>query len=305
MAPGSALPTATLAGMLSGLYRLCAAGLERGPAAKAAPPSAPQPDWQFYGNLTTLAKYAAAATDGYRAGAVDPQTASTLLRSVTDALAVLFYGWSIESSAVPIEIAALYNRGIIAPLTRARAEALGLDAPPGAGTKRCLDACGVHQRGLQATADTIAVSATQNFLAAYIEAVTGSFISDALAIAGVVRTAAAAGHGTASPTRTPGRRLLQEGLGLAGGPGPSAAAHQATLAALYLGPSPTPASPAPTPVPPLDAVCPDGACDLSWSRQLVGLSQMSKNAADLTLMAYSLDLVIAGLRIAIAAEAGH
>ena len=32
---------------------------------------------------------------------------------------------------------------------------------------------------------------------------------------------------------------------------------------------------------------------------------MSKNAADLTLMAYSLNLVISGLRIAITAEAGR
>ena len=196
----SILPTPTLAGLLSGLYRLSAAGLERGPAAGAA---SPQPDWQFYGNLARpWPEYAVAATDGYRSGALDPQAATTLLRSVTDALAVLFYGWSAESSAVPVEIAALYNQGIIAPLTRARAEALGLEPPPGAGAKRCLDACGVHQRRLQATADTLAISATRTFLAAYIEAVTGSFISDALAVIDVVRTAAAAGNGTAAPSRT-------------------------------------------------------------------------------------------------------
>jgi hypothetical protein len=297
----SILPTPNLAGMLSGLYRLSAAGLERGPAAGAA---SPQPDWQFYGNLTALAKYAVAATDGYRSGALDPQAATTLLRSVTDALAVLFYGWSAESSAVPVEIAALYNQGIIAPLTRARSEALGLEPPPGAGAKRCLDACGVHQRRLQATADTIAIGATQNFLAAYIEAVAGSFTSDALAVIDVVRTAAAAGNGTAAPSRTPGRRLLQDDLDLSGALGPPAPVARTALAALYLDRPPTPASPGPTPAPPLDGVCPDGACDLAWSRQLVGLSQMSKNAADLTLTAYSLNLVISGLRIAIAAEAG-
>jgi hypothetical protein len=298
LAPGALPPASSLAGMLSGLYRLAAAGLERrGPAgAEGSLPERPA-DWQFYANLTTLTQYAVAASDGLRAGRLDRPAALAVLGALTDAIGTLFLGWAIETSAVTVEIATLYQQGILGPLTRARAEILGLEPPPGAPMRRCQAGCETSRKALQETADGLAIQTTQTNLAAYIEAVVGYLTNEVLAITGVARGVAASLDPTTAPSRSPGRRLLQaEHREVPGQPGPA-------LAALYRDGATRTPSPGPTPVPSPDRACPPGACDLSFSRQLVAMAQQTRNAAGLTLTAYTLNLMLTGLRIALAAEA--
>jgi hypothetical protein len=291
----SPLPSSTLAGMLSDLYRLSAAGLEQRGLAGNVPPAVQQPEWPFLANVTELTRYALAASNGYRTGALDPRASLTLLGDILDIFQALFYGWAIETSAVPLEVSLLYQGGIIAPLARARAQALGLEASPGAAEQRCLDACNLYRREYQAIASTITANATQAYLAAYIEGVTGAGMAEVEDIVDLIP--APAGNRTGHPTRTPGRRLLQADSPTSAPVRALAPAARSILAALYGG--------MPTPAPQLDAACPDGACDLSFSRQLIALAQQAQNAARLTLVNYSINLVVRSLRIAMDAEAAR
>ncbi|GEM_PF-1959428 len=252
MSTGAVPPPSRLTGMLSGLYQ-ASAGL--------AP--APGPARQFHGQVTAFAQYALATANGYQSGAVERPAALTLLADIADSLQALVYAWLIEASAVPLEVSLLYQQGAIAPLTEARARALGLGAQPTAAEQSCRDACRQAQRRLQAASDAIAGNATRTYLTAYIEALTGSIISEALDVAAPVP----AGNGTAS------RRLLQA----------ASAAPVPALARLYQD-------------------CPP--CDLAFSGQRLALAEETRDGAGLTLMAYTLNLVVKGLRIAVAAESG-
>jgi hypothetical protein len=302
MDAGSVLPASSWSGMLSGLYRLAAAGLESRPAA-TGPASAHQPEWQFYGNLTSLAKYAVATMDGYGSGGLDRHTTQALLGGIVDAFRALLLGWAIEAAATTLEVAALYLEGIVEPLTRVRAQALGLGPRPGREAPECLAICEKYRARFRSVADAIAINATQTNLAAYIEATAGSGASEVLAIIDLVQASTADGNSTANATRTHGRRLLQAG------PQPPARTpeplDQSVLAALYRDAAPAPTGPGPTPAPSPAAACPASACELTFPRQLVALAQQTRNAADLTLLAYSLNLLVVGLRTALVAEAGH
>jgi hypothetical protein len=203
---GASLPSSQYAGMLSGLYRMAAAGLRQGTAGAGAG-GADQPAWQFYSSVTDYAKYALAAANGYRTGALDRRAAATVLGDIADALQLLFFGWSVAYSAVPIEIARLYQQGAVGPLTRARARALGLDDPAGAAPRRCQEACRQERRGYQELAQQITRNATRTYLAAYIEAVTGNVNGEVLDFLDLVPAPTPA----ADPSRASARRLLQAG----------------------------------------------------------------------------------------------
>jgi hypothetical protein len=299
---GSALPASRLAGMLSSLYRLAATGLESRPAA-GGPASAYQPEWQFYGNLTALARYAVATMDGYGADGLDRRAAHVLLDGIVDAFRAMLLGWALEGAVTTVEVAGLYLEGIVEPLTRVRAQALGLGPRPGREAPECLATCEQYRGRFRSAADAIAINATQASLAAYIEAAVGSGVSEVLAIIDLAQASAADGNSTASAANAHGRRLLQ-----AGPPLPAQTREpltQSALAALYRDTTtPAPNGPGPTPAPSPAAACPPGACELTFPRQLVALAQQTRNAADLTLLAYSLNLMVVGLRTALVAEAG-
>ena len=64
------------------------------------------------------------------------------------------------------------------------------------------------------------------------------------------------------------------------------------------------AEPAPAPGQP-PAACASCACDLSFSRQQIGLAQEILAGSELTQFAYTLNLVVKAFRIALAAEPGR
>jgi hypothetical protein len=310
---GSAPPASGLAGMLSGLQRLASAGMaQRALAAPGTRTPASEFQWQRFAVLANCTDYALATAQGYRTGLLDRATATVLLTDLADTLQALVYGFLIEASAVPVEVSNLFRQGAIPQLTRARAKALGLDGPAGSETERCRDCCRLAELGNQEAAQEIGQAATRTYLAAYIEALVGSIITevlDGVALAG----AAPARNGTGS-----GQAGAPVGMAQVASAGnPASAQVQAAMQALAPAGSPAPGGAAasgsqapaagsgsrPAPEPRLAADCANCACDLAFSRQQVALAEMTRSGGGLTLLAYTLNLVVKGLQIELAAQA--
>jgi hypothetical protein len=319
-------PWSGLSGILSGLYQLASAGLEqRGLAAGGSQSAASGSQWQSYSSLVSYAKYALAATSGYRAGTLDRASASALLKDIADTLQLMVYGFLLEASAVPLEVATLYEQGAIGPLTRARAKALGLDGQARRQRRECRDCCRLAELTNQETTWGIAQSATRTYLAAYTEALIGSIISEVLDGAALARNgttgaqAESVDAGASGEVQAAIQALGPTGPAPAQAPGQvvSLAPAQASLGAVQAlartlaqaAPPPRTAGNLPTlgtllatgPGARLAAACAGCPCDLSFSRQQTQLALETRSGADLTLTAYTLNLVVRAFRIVLAA----
>ncbi len=325
IAPGTISPSSWFAGLLSRFHWLASAGLEqRGLAASGPRNPAAEAKWQVYANLATYSRYAAAVAEGRRSGALDPKAALTLLGDLADTLQALVYGWLIEASAVPLEASLLYQQGALPHLTQARARALGMATAPGAGSRRCQDWCRYSELRTQAATEETARTATRIYLAAYIEALIGSIITQAVDVVDSFGSSASTGNGTwsnipgaaagqagrvqaesaggqdAAPTQGTTAEPTQAVPFVPAAPPARAPLEQAALEAL-LAEAAVPRVRIDDPEARLEEACAAEPCDLTFSRQETALAEESRSGSELTFLAYTLGLVVKGFRIALAA----
>jgi hypothetical protein len=335
LASGASPAPVPFADLLARFHRLAASGLDqRSRAAAAAGNPAVAARWQVLASLASYSRYASAAAESWRAGALEQASALALLRDVADALQALVYGWLIEASAVPVETATLYQQGALPHLTQARALALGRQEPGGARARLCRDYCRQAELGTRAVTEQTARGATRIYLAAYIEALSGSIIAQAVDAAASFGSSVPAGNGTLLVPAGNGTAPAGVGSGAPTGWIEAESVGNTQVADPAPGSAPGPAEPvlasqaAPTirampfnltaltallEDPPAPAVLADGAdalldracaavpCDLSFARQQTALAEESRSGGELTFLAYTLNLVVKGFRIALAA----
>lgn len=282
--PDSARPADALGAILSGLHQLAAAGQERGGLATGGAPA----QWQYHAQFAACCKYALAASNGCRAGIIDSATAATLLKDIADTLQALIYGLLAEASGVPAGASLRYLQAVPPELARARARILGQDPPATLQDRTCQDCCHALDLQSQETALEISQDATRTSLAAYLEALAGSAITEALDLAGLVGRPAQAQNRTrmAIQSASPAAGASQAGTSPSA-PSPAASPGAAAAAA----PDPAPRSPS-------GCAC---ACDLASSGTQVTIAADLRSGAELTQFAYTLNLVVKALRIALLA----
>jgi len=293
-----------LAGVLSSLHQLAAAGQEqRGLAAAGSRTPASEAPWRALSSLAACSKYAIAVSNGTRIGIIDAGTASTLLKDIADTLQALVYGWLAEASAVPVEVSLRFEQDALPQLSQAGARIMGLEPP--SRTKACQDCCHLLDLENLQTAQLVSRDATRTLLAAYIEALTGSAITETLdgialarALAPVMSIQAAgaqeAGATTATGAGSPGPALTGTGAAATPGAGATATAGAGTPASVQ-------------PPPPLAAsasggmaACASCVCDPSSSEEQIRLAGQTLSGSGLTLFAYTLNLVVKAFRIVLA-----
>lgn len=311
LGPGSLPPAHRLADLLSRFHGLVSASLAQRDLAAGPRDPAAEAGWQVLANLAAYSRYASALA---RPGALDRSSALALLGDLADTLQTLVYGWLIEASAVPLEVSLLAREGALPHLARARDRALGSRDAHGAGERGCRDWCRYLDLRAQAATETTSRGATRIYLAAYIEALTGSIITQAVDAAAAFSPPAAAGNGTWA---APAGQVQAESVGAqasAPGAAPAPAATPGTTPAPVAGPlAPAalealladplgPAAAIAEPEALLETACATVRCEDSFSRQQAALAEETRSGGELTFLAYTLNLVVKAFRIVLAAE---